>query len=113
MCSGCVRLAASIVALLTASQDAAARAVGTRNAGPKVSTNFVMTTKRPKRRHRWGVTVRAKGRLLSIRTCEKCGLVMYSRHSVDDDGVIDHWKEYYTVDAPDVELRTMPECGIM
>jgi len=86
MCS----LLASVVALLNASQDAA-------------------YLDRKRRRHRWGIKVRP-GSYLSITTCEKCGLVMYSRHSVDPDGVIDHWKEYYAVDAPDVELRTMPEC---
>ena len=86
MCDA-LRLAASIVALLAASQNAAAK----------------------RRRHRWGIKVRP-GSYLSITTCEKCGLVMYSRHSVDPDGVIDHWKVYYTADHPDVEIRRMPEC---
>ena len=78
--------------------------------GQKIKTFNEMEVDRLKRgRHRWGAKVR-RGLMLSISTCEKCGLVMHSRHSVDPDGVLDHWKEYYTADHPDVEIRTMPEC---
>jgi hypothetical protein len=56
----------------------------------------------------------SKGPTLSIRTCVKCELQMYSCHdwscvqSGGDRGV--HHKEYYTADHPDVRLMVMPEC---
>jgi hypothetical protein len=63
--------------------------------------------------HRWTPPQRPSPNL-SIRTCCKCSLVMHSRHAwAWEDGSSRssaHWKEYFTMDAPDVRLTKMPEC---
>jgi hypothetical protein len=61
--------------------------------------------------HRWTPPQRPSA-ILSIRSCTRCGLVMHSRHEVDEGNQhrVDHWKEYYTIDAPDIRLTKMPEC---
>lgn len=57
--------------------------------------------------HRWTPPQRPSTQL-SIRSCIKCGLVQHSRH--EPGRMTTHWKEYYTIDAPDVRLTVMPEC---
>ncbi len=67
--------------------------------------------------HRWTEPWRPNLRL-SIRSCIKCGLVMHSRHEVDESNPhkVDHWKEYYwkesyTTDGPYMPRMTvMPKC---
>lgn len=62
--------------------------------------------------HRWTPPQRPSPNL-SIRTCCKCSLVMHSRHwlvTAENRTYWDHWKEYFTIDAPDVRLTKMPEC---
>ncbi len=61
--------------------------------------------------HRWTEPQRPSG-LLSIRSCMKCGLIMHSRHEVDESNPhrVEHWKEFYAIDAPDVRMTVMPEC---
>lgn len=60
--------------------------------------------------HRWTEPQRPSPEL-SIRTCIKCGLISHSRHEVFTlPPGISHWKEYYSIDAPDVRLTVMPEC---
>jgi hypothetical protein len=63
-------------------------------------------------RHRWSPPLRQSSEL-TIRTCEKCGLVWWSRH----DWLIgegrwgpSHWSEFYAESNPDVKLNKRPEC---
>ncbi len=50
--------------------------------------------------HRWTWPNRPSA-FLSIRSCTRCGLVMHSRHEVE---------EFYAPDASDVRMTVMPEC---
>ncbi len=66
--------------------------------------------------HRWTEPQRPSA-LLSIRSCTRCGLVMHSRHEVDESNPhrVEHWKEYYfagmgSKEYPDVRMTVMPEC---
>ena len=60
-------------------------------------------------RHRWSDPDRIASDL-TIRTCQKCSLVWWSRHNWNKGRIGDHWSEYYTEANPDVRLTKMPEC---
>jgi len=66
-----------------------------------------------KPRHRWSEPLRVSSEL-SIRTCEKCGLVRHSHHDwgMAGKGRIGqaHWSEYFTEANPELPLSVMPEC---
>jgi hypothetical protein len=79
-------------------------------ASPAVPIERKSASPSPRRRfHRWGIKSRISYQL-SIKTCERCGLVCHSRHMIDPDANEHHWKEYYTEAQPDNKLSKMPEC---
>lgn len=59
-------------------------------------------------RHRWSPPDRPSSEL-TIRFCEKCGLVWWSRHDWWSRGGT-HWSEFYTEASPDVKLSQRPMC---
>ena len=62
-------------------------------------------------RHRWSPPDRPSSEL-TIRFCEKCGLVWWSRHRWEGarGWFGDHWSEFYTERSPDVKLNKRPMC---
>ncbi len=68
-----------------------------------------MTRVAERLRHRWTSPQRSSAEL-TIRTCIKCDLVCHSRHARPGSMMPRHWKEYYAIDAPDVQMTVMPEC---
>jgi hypothetical protein len=61
-------------------------------------------------RHRWSAPLRQSSEL-TIRTCEKCGLVWWSRHDwLTTRTNSAHWSEFYAEANPELKLNKRPEC---
>jgi hypothetical protein len=59
-------------------------------------------------RHHWSEPLRQSSEL-TIRTCQKCGLVWWSRHLWDVRGG-SHWSEFYAESNPELRLTKRPKC---
>jgi hypothetical protein len=63
-------------------------------------------------RHRWSEPLRQSSEL-TIRTCQKCGLVWWSRHAWGGVGSYRsdaHWSEFYAESNSEFRLTRRPKC---
>jgi hypothetical protein len=68
-------------------------------------------TASPPRRHRWPKLPTRISSELTIRTCERCGLVWHSRHDWTTSNGPSHWSEFYAEANPEMKMSKRPECA--